>query len=355
MLVELSRILVEMECRSPSVTSPASVAFYQASRSTLAPTESSTFRDTLGTLEPLPRHQFNIGVYASAYALSNVFHLPLSVSGLATSRRALAQMSSMKFGGPVSLSSGEAKLLSEFPTADGILALRSCVCRLLGSIDLSAVDSQPVCRSLTRCLEFLVRDPIILLLSMGVPESALMEGLMKLVTRQRSSDSTTHSVPSRHPVPSSDIPTELVSETPSHFGVQSDTSNTSDLIGFNRTGFVSNAERRSIGSGTVSHSRRHLMPTAMLTASHEHSALSAAAGFGLGLSPSDGVTTETHPSTEVEVDMIHDREIGRSMDVGNGIMGVLYSQIVWKEMKTMMILMKRMMTKPVVELIITIL
>lgn len=202
MLVELSTILLEMDCRCPPVASP----FYKAVRSSPIP-DPSKLRDHLSHLSKLPRHQFNIGVHAAASALSSVFHLPLGVSRLAASRRALAQMSSIRPSAQIShVPENASQSPSEFPTADDLLSLRSCVCRLLGSIDLSAMDSQPVCRSLIRCLEFLVRDPIILLLSLGVPEVQLMEGLMKVALRQRPTTETTR--------PSSCISAEPITAAP---------------------------------------------------------------------------------------------------------------------------------------------
>jgi hypothetical protein len=59
------------------------------------------------------------------------------------------------------------------PTVQDILALRNSVLRYLCCIDLCSNEAQPLCWSLVRLLECLTRDPVFLLVLLGVKVSSL--------------------------------------------------------------------------------------------------------------------------------------------------------------------------------------
>lgn len=231
----LFRILLEFEYRCPKVCSQQSLPFYdcvkshqQLKSSLFSSTESDKSIEQLkivfSSLPSLARYEFNLGLYSAASCLSTILHLPLGLSRLTANRRNVLQtnytktqqqqhlatsslnnnnsISNSEGGGEAITSSGPAVSGSvvieplssspaaadvssssgdspQYPNANDILSLRFTVCRLLGLVDLSAPDAQPLCRALIRCLEILVKDPVLLLLCIGVPESEIIKKLPK--------------------------------------------------------------------------------------------------------------------------------------------------------------------------------
>lgn len=124
---------------------------------------------------------FSLGVWSAASCLSTILQQVQNPSTLSAAKENLARLQSQV--ATLSRSSAQSSVDLErslvLPssgrlTVQNLLVLRSRIARLLGIIDISAVDSQPLCRALVQCLEFCLRDPLLLLVLFKVPDADLL-------------------------------------------------------------------------------------------------------------------------------------------------------------------------------------